>query len=115
MDPAGNYLLFNATTKEQVGPHLVLKTWNAKNNISVIVSWHFLAVLCRFPQDTIPAHVAKEIVLDLRTLDEQPRMNLATFVTTYMEKDAEEVFQQTWNVNGADSVQYPSCKAMEAR
>lgn len=43
------------------------------------------------------------------------RMNLATFVTTYMEDDAEEVFRRTWNVNGADASQYPSCKTMEDR
>ena len=70
---------------------------------------------CRFPQDSIPAHVAKDFVLDMRALDEQPRLNLATFVTTFMEKDAEEVFKKTWNVNGADASQYPSCKRMEER
>ncbi len=42
-------------------------------------------------------------------------MNLATFVTTYMEDDAEEVFKKTWNVNGADASQYPSCQTMEKR
>ncbi|CAL8471405.1 g10947 [Coccomyxa elongata] len=68
-----------------------------------------------FPQDSIPAHVAKDFVLDMRALDEQPRLNLATFVTTFMENDAEEVFEKTWNVNGADASQYPSCKRMEER
>jgi hypothetical protein len=32
-----------------------------------------------------------------------------------MEREAEDVFQETWNVNGADTVQYPSCKEMENR
>ncbi len=43
------------------------------------------------------------------------RLNLASYVSTWMEDAADDIFAFAKNVNLADSVQYPSSAAMERR
>ncbi len=43
------------------------------------------------------------------------RLNLASYVSTWMEDAADEIFSFAKNVNLADSVQYPSSALMERR
>ena len=43
------------------------------------------------------------------------RLNLASYVSTWMEDAADEIFSFAKNVNLADSVQYPSSTLMERR
>lgn len=43
------------------------------------------------------------------------RLNLATYVTTHMEAEVEELIRTSVNINLADAVQYPSCVAMNDR
>ncbi len=43
------------------------------------------------------------------------RLNLATYVTTHMEKDVQSIIDKCININLADAVQYPSCLTMHNR
>lgn len=43
------------------------------------------------PEREMPAAVAHRLIKDDLTLDGTPTLNLASFVTTYMEKEAEEL------------------------
>ncbi|CAM9670707.1 unnamed protein product, partial [Phaeothamnion confervicola] len=43
------------------------------------------------PHDSLPKEVASQLIKDEMILDGQPRQNLASFVTTYMEPEAEEL------------------------
>eukprot|EP00958_Prasinococcus_capsulatus_P024534 scaffold3841_cov412-Prasinococcus_capsulatus_cf.AAC.15 len=63
----------------------------------------------------LPAAVAKQIVLDERMLDSNPRLNLASFVTTWMEPEANEIMTQAMNVNFIDAEEYPSTTEMQNR
>ena len=60
------------------------------------------------PEGSLPAASAKAMVLNILELDMNPRLNLATWLTTLMEGDAEEVIQRALHINSADSLEYPS-------
>jgi len=51
----------------------------------------------------------------MRQLDQNPRLNLASFVSTYMEPEAERVMIEAFNVNFVDADQYRSCQEMQKR
>ncbi|GAB4819630.1 hypothetical protein N2152v2_006676, partial [Parachlorella kessleri] len=67
----------------------------------------------RFPQKTMAAYMARQIVTDMLAFNQPPRTNLCTFVNTWMEPEAVELINATLHVNMADAVQYPACEAME--
>ena len=43
------------------------------------------------------------------------RLNLASFVTTWMEPEAEKLIQESINVNYVDAEQYPSSTEIQNR
>ncbi|KAF1790798.1 Pyridoxal phosphate-dependent transferase [Phytophthora cactorum] len=61
----------------------------------------------KFPQHSVPARVAHQMIKDELALDGNPSMNLASFVTTYMEKEAEELMIEGLRKNYIDLDQYP--------
>jgi len=69
----------------------------------------------RMPDKTIPANVAYQLIKDERQLDANPRLNLASFVTTWMEPEAEKLIAEAQSVNIIDSDQYASCADIQAR
>lgn len=56
----------------------------------------------------MPAAVAYQMVKDMRQLDANPRLNLASFCTTWMEPEAEKLIAESLNVNFVDMEIYPS-------
>lgn len=62
----------------------------------------------RMPQSEMPAAVAYQMVKDMRQLDANPRLNLASFCTTWMEPEAEKLIAESLNVNFVDMEIYPS-------
>ncbi|PSC74807.1 glutamate decarboxylase [Micractinium conductrix] len=54
-------------------------------------------------------------VEDMMLLDVNPRLNLSTFVNTWIEPEAEELMQKAASYNLADAVQYASAAEMEKR
>ncbi|KAJ4337297.1 hypothetical protein N0V87_004797 [Didymella glomerata] len=59
------------------------------------------------PEREMPAAVAHRMIKDDLTLDGTPTLNLASFVTTYMEKEAEELMVDAFSKNFIDYEEYP--------
>jgi glutamate decarboxylase len=67
------------------------------------------------PEGTIAPDVAYQIVHDELMLDGNARMNLATFVTTWMEPQAEKLMSESLSKNMIDKDEYPQTAELEAR
>jgi len=63
----------------------------------------------------IPAPAAYQIVHDELLLDGNARLNLATFVTTWMEKEAEVLMAECADKNLVDKDEYPQTAELERR
>jgi len=69
----------------------------------------------RLPDRGMPPSIAYEIVHDELFLDGNARLNLATFVTTWMEPEAELLFAQCSAKNMIDKDEYPQTAELERR
>jgi glutamate decarboxylase len=67
------------------------------------------------PAGSIPPDVAYQIVHDELMLDGNARMNLATFVTTWMEPQAEKLTAESLSKNMIDKDEYPQTAELESR
>ena len=67
------------------------------------------------PKHGMPGEAAYEIVRDEAMLDGNARLNLATFVTTWMDEHADKVYQLAYDKNMIDKDEYPSTAEVEAR
>jgi glutamate decarboxylase len=67
------------------------------------------------PAGGIPPDVAYQIIHDELMLDGNARMNLATFVTTWMEPQAEKLMAECLNKNMIDKDEYPQTAELEMR
>jgi len=59
------------------------------------------------PDDEMPREVAYRMIKDDLTLDGTPTLNLASFVTTYMEDEAEKLMVEAFSKNFIDYEEYP--------
>lgn len=62
----------------------------------------------KFPAGGMPARVTQQIIRDKRLLDANPRLNLASFVTTWMEPECDAIIAEAKSVNYIDEAEYPS-------
>ena len=67
------------------------------------------------PDGEISADTAYQIIHDELMLDGNARMNLATFVTTWMEPQAEKLMAECFDKNMIDKDEYPQTAELEAR
>jgi glutamate decarboxylase len=67
------------------------------------------------PAGDMPADVAYQIIHDELMLDGNARMNLATFVTTWMEPQAEKLMAECFDKNMIDKDEYPQTAELETR
>jgi glutamate decarboxylase len=67
------------------------------------------------PDTAIAPDVAYQIVHDELMLDGNARMNLATFVTTWMEPQAEKLMAECLDKNMIDKDEYPQTAELESR
>ena len=67
------------------------------------------------PQKQMPAAVAYQIIHDEMSLDGNPALNLASFVTTWMEPEAEKLMMETLNKNYIDQDEYPQTTEIQNR
>jgi glutamate decarboxylase len=67
------------------------------------------------PTDEMDAEVAYQIVHDELMLDGNARLNLATFVGTWMEPQALRLMSETFDKNMIDKDEYPQTAEMEMR
>ncbi len=67
------------------------------------------------PDESMPANVAYQIVHDELNLDGNPALNLASFVTTWMEPEAEKLMVETLGKNYIDQDEYPQTTEIQNR
>lgn len=67
------------------------------------------------PQKSMSARAAYQIVHDECMLDGNARLNLATFVTTWMEPEAKQLMTETMDKNMIDKSEYPQTAEIEKR
>ena len=76
--------------------------------------------LAGIPKDELPAEgmdprVAYRLLHDELMLDGNSRQNLATFVTTFMDEEADRLMAETLDKNMIDKDEYPQTAAIEGR
>ena len=69
----------------------------------------------RLPEEQLDPDAAYRYIHDDLMLDGSSRLNLATFVTTWMDPQAEKLMAETFDKNMIDKDEYPSTAAIEER
>jgi glutamate decarboxylase len=69
----------------------------------------------QLPEREMPAQAAAAMVYDELMLDGNARLNLATFVTTWMEPEASLLMAHTFDKNMIDKDEYPQTAELERR
>ncbi len=67
------------------------------------------------PEQSMPADLARQIIDDELQLDGNPALNLASFVTTWMEPEARDLFLETLGKNSIDADEYPQTQEIHNR
>ena len=69
----------------------------------------------RMPEECLDPQSAYRFIHDELMLDGSSRLNLATFVTTWMDPEAEKLMAETFDKNMIDKDEYPATAAIEQR
>lgn len=69
----------------------------------------------RLPDESMEPAAAYRFIHDELMLDGSSRLNLATFVTTWMDPEAERLMAETFDKNMIDKDEYPATAAIESR
>ncbi|MFT3716362.1 MAG: glutamate decarboxylase [Gordonia sp. (in: high G+C Gram-positive bacteria)] len=69
----------------------------------------------RLADTMLSPDTAYQLVHDTAMLDGNARLNLATFVTTYMDAEARQLYSETFDKNMIDKDEYPATAAIEER
>ena len=69
----------------------------------------------RLPDEAMEPAAAYRFIHDELMLDGSSRLNLATFVTTWMDPEAERLMAETFDKNMIDKDEYPATAAIESR
>jgi glutamate decarboxylase len=69
----------------------------------------------QLPESSMPADAAYRLVADELNLDGNPALNLASFVTTWMEPEADRLGAETANRNLIDQQEYPRTQVIHER
>ncbi|KAK2839203.1 hypothetical protein FQN49_006374 [Arthroderma sp. PD_2] len=67
------------------------------------------------PEQEMPKEVAYRMIKDDLSLDGNPMLNLASFVTTYMEDEAEKLMTEAFSKNFIDYEEYPQSADIQNR
>ncbi|KAI1866270.1 uncharacterized protein JN550_007658 [Neoarthrinium moseri] len=67
------------------------------------------------PDGEMPKEVAYRMIKDELSLDGNPMLNLASFVTTYMEEEAEKLMAESFSKNFIDYEEYPQSADIQNR
>jgi len=67
------------------------------------------------PEGELPPDTVYRLIHDELMLDGNARLNLATFVTTWMEPEAEQLMAETFDKNMIDKDEYPRTAEIETR
>ncbi|KAL2937279.1 Glutamate decarboxylase 1 [Bienertia sinuspersici] len=69
----------------------------------------------KMPDNSIPKEAAYQIINDELMLDGNPRLNLASFVTTWMEPECDKLMMDAINKNYVDMDEYPVTTELQNR
>ena len=69
----------------------------------------------KIPEGSTTPEIAYQMVKDETFAQTQPRLNLATFVTTYMDDYATKLMNEAININYIDETEYPRIAVMNAK
>ncbi|GAB4848160.1 Glutamate decarboxylase 4 [Ancistrocladus abbreviatus] len=69
----------------------------------------------KMPEQSIPKEAAYQIIHDDLMLDGNPRLNLASFVTTWMEPECDKLLAESINKNYVDMDEYPVTTEIQNR
>ena len=67
------------------------------------------------PKNSVPKEAAYQIINDELMLDGTPRLNLASFVTTWMEPECEKLMMASMNKNYVDMDEYPVTTELQVK
>ncbi len=67
------------------------------------------------PDEGMPARAAYQLINDEMNLDGNPALNLASFVTTWMEPEAEQLIKDSLDKNFVDNDEYPQTEVIQTR
>lgn len=67
------------------------------------------------PEDGMPARAAYQLIHEELNLDGNPALNLASFVTTWMEPEADKVIMDSIGKNYVDNDEYPQTSKIQDR
>ena len=84
-------------------------------SVSPLLDWKVTVPKHRMPDMPMAPDMAYQIVHDELMLDGNARLNLATFVTTHMEPEAERLMAETFDKNMIDKDEYPQTAELEMR
>lgn len=95
-------------------------TTNGTDSLSVSPVFVRPGEATEYPKFTLPEgmslpETAYQIVHDEAMLDGNARMNLATFVSTWMDDEARRLYAETYDKNMIDKDEYPQTAAIEER
>ncbi|KAE9598831.1 hypothetical protein Lal_00022610 [Lupinus albus] len=95
------------------------KTTSNNSDVSVhstFASRYVRTSLPRFkmPEESMPKEAAYQIITDELMLDGKPRLNLASFVTTWMEPECDKLIMDSINKNYVDMDEYPVTTELQA-
>ncbi|CAL5202799.1 unnamed protein product [Lathyrus oleraceus] len=99
---------------------MVLSKTASESDVSVhstFASRYVRTSLPRFkmPDESIPKDAAYQIINDELMLDGNPRLNLASFVTTWMEPECDKLIMASINKNYVDMDEYPVTTELQNR
>nr|GMC62469.1 glutamate decarboxylase [Ipomoea batatas] len=99
---------------------MVLSKTASESDVSIhstFASRYVRTSLPRFkmPENSIPKEAAFQIINDELMLDGNPRLNLASFVTTWMEPECDKLIMASINKNYVDMDEYPVTTELQNR
>ncbi|MCE0553847.1 pyridoxal-dependent decarboxylase [Bacillus thuringiensis] len=92
----------------ELPPEFSINPLFARKGESVVPRFHM-------PDEGMLPETAYQIVHDEMTLDGNARLNLATFVSTWMEPTAEHLYAKSFDKNMIDKDEYPQTAEIEER
>jgi glutamate decarboxylase len=67
------------------------------------------------PEEGMPSQAAYQLIHDELNLDGNPALNLASFVTTWMEPEADQLIMESLDKNYVDNDEYPQTEIIQER
>ena len=88
-----------------------------KGHVSTYSSRYFKETIPKYelPENSMPANAAYQLIHDELNMDSNPALNLASFVTTWMEPEAEKLITENLHKNFIDHDEYPQTEVIHNR